>query len=405
MLKNSTKITEAANAFVTAMMAEGEAPDQEAIQAALEQFGNVLTNEVVQSLSTQREDTAALAGRNQHVLTAEERKYYEALIKAGQSDRPTQALSSLIPDGMPMTIIEDVTREVLDSHPLLQAVNYINVGYLTRWVVPNNTADTATWGAVGSAITKQIEAAFTTLEITQNKLSAYTEIELDMLQLGPTFIDGYVRQFLAESISIGLEKAIVTGSGLNEPIGLDCVIGNNVQIGNNGYAKKTPVALTSFAPEVYGPVLDAAFSNTELGNPRNFDRVILVCSQKAYLNKVMPASTVITANGNYVSDVFPVPTEVIKSNYVPKRYGNDAADNDYYGILFIPGEYDVLVGAGKTGAIEYSDEFKFLDDKRVLKTKIFATGRAKDATTAIVVDMRNMEPAYIYVKDMSVDEA
>ena len=400
MLKNSTKITEAANAFVTAMMAEGEAPDQEAIQAALEQFGNVLTNEVVQMLTTQQDDTAALAGRNQHVLTAEERKYYEALIKAGQSNRPTQALTDLVPDGMPMTILEDVYREVVDSHPLLQEVNYQNVGYLTRWVLPNNRANTAVWGAINSAITAQIETAFTTLEITQNKLSAYTEIELDMLQLGPNFVDGYVRQFLAESISIGLEKAIITGTGNGEPIGLDCVIGNNVSIGTNGYAKKTPVALTSFAPEVYGPVLEA-FAKTELGNPRNFNGVTLVCSQKAYLNKVMPASTVITANGNYVSDVFPFPTKVIKSDYVPKRYGSDATDNDYYGILFVPGEYDVLVGAGRTGAIEYSDEFKFLDDKRVLKTKIFATGRAKDATTAIVVDMKNMEPAYIYVKDMN----
>ena len=402
MLRRNKKITEAAEAFIAALMAEGEEPNQEAIQTALEQFGNVLSDDIIEALTTQREDTAALAGRNQHVLTAEERRYYEALIQAGFSENPQQALTSLIPNGMPMTILEDVYREVQDSHPLLQAVNYINVGYLTRWILPNNAADTAVWGPINSEITKQIDAAFTTLEITQNKLSAFSEIEKDMLQLGPAFLDNYVRMFLVESISIGLEKAIITGTGKNEPVGLDCVIGNNVNIGADGYSKKTPVALNGFDPETYGAVLEAAFAKTELGNERNFNKVILVCSQEDYLTKVMPASTVLTANGNYVSDVFSFPTEVIKSNYVPKKYG---AAEGHYGILFIPGEYDVLVGAGKTGAIEFSDEFKFLEDKRVLKTKIFAAGRAKDATSAIVVKLDDMEPAYIYVKDMATPTA
>ena len=400
MFKQNKKISEAAEAFVTALMEEGEAPDQEAIQTAMEQFGSTLADDIVEAMTTQREDTAALAGRNQHVLTAEERKYYEALIQAGLSSNPQQALTSLIPNGMPMTILEDVYREIQDTHPLLQAVNYINVGYLTRWILPNNAADAAVWGPINATITKEIDAAFTTIELTQNKLSAFSQIELDMLQLGPAFLDNYVRTFLAEAISIGLEKAIVTGTGKNEPIGLDCVIGNNVAIGNDGYSKKTPVALNGFDPETYGAVLATAFAETELGNKRSFDKVVLICSQEDYLNKVMPASTVLTTNGNYVSDVFPFPTEVIKSNYVPKRYGNDVADH-HYGIIFIPGEYDVLVGAGKTGAIEFTDEFKFLEDKRVLKTKIFATGRAKDATSAIIVNLDNMEPAYIYVKDMA----
>lgn len=182
MLRKNKKITEAAEAFITAMMAEGDAPDQEAIQTALEQFGNVLSDDIIETLTTQREDTAALAGRNQHVLTAEERKYYEALIQAGLSENPQQALTSLIPNGMPMTILEDVYREVQDSHPLLQAVNYINVGYLTRWILPNSAADTAVWGPINAEITKQIDAAFTTIEITQSKLSAFSEIEKDMLQ-------------------------------------------------------------------------------------------------------------------------------------------------------------------------------------------------------------------------------
>lgn len=394
-----TKIKEAANALVTALMAENEAPDQEMMQSAFEQFGEVVGTAIREELLTQREDATALSGRSHHVLTNEERKYYEGMIKAGMSDHPQQALSSLVPGGMPVTILEDVYRNIMDSHELLQAVNFINVGYLTHWVLPANAADAAVWGPINSQITKEIEATFATIEVAQNKLSAYSLIEKDMLELGPDFIDNYVRQFLAEAISCGLEKAIITGSGMNEPIGLDCIIGNNVQIGNNGYSKKTPVALTSFTPEDYGAVLKR-FATTEAGAPRRFSEVTLVVSQEDYLEKVLPASTVMTANGNYTSNVFPFPTRVITSNFVPKRYGSDVADKNY-GILFVSGEYDVLIGAGKTGAIEFSDDFKFLEDKRTLKTKLFAAGKAKDATSAIVVDLSNMEPAYIYVKDMA----
>lgn len=394
MFKNQI-VTEAARTFVQSIMS-AEAADEATITQALEAFGNVLAEAVRTDLMTSREDATALAGRKQHVLTAEERKYYEALIKAGRADKPSQALTDLVPNGMPLTILEDVFRQVQDAHPLLQHVNYINVGYLTRWVLPNSKADTAVWGAINSAITEKIEAAFVTLEFAQNKLSAYSEIEKDMLDLGPAFIDQYVRAFLAESISIGLEKAIVTGTGKDQPIGLDRVIGNNVTIGADGYSQKTPVALESFAPDKYGPVL-AMMAKTEVGNPRKFDHVVLVCSMEDYLTKVMPSTTVMTANGNYVSNVFPFPTDVVVSNEVPTTYGEKEG---HYGILFLPGEYDVLVGAAKTGAIEYSDDFKFLDDKRVLKTKLYATGKAKDATSAIVVDMSDLEPAYIYVKDM-----
>ena len=403
MLRENKKITEAAEAFVNAIMAEGEAVDTAAVQSAFEKFGNVLEEGIIDAMTTQKEDAAALAARSQHVLTAEEKKYYESLIKAGLSERPQQALTDLVPNGMPVTILEDVYREVQDTHELLQVVNFVNVGYLTRWILPKGGADTAVWGPINSEITKKIDAAFTTLELAQNKLSAFSEIEKDMLDLGPAFIDAYVRAFLAESISIGLEKAIITGTGKNEPIGLDCVIGDDEVITAGVYSKKTPVELKGFDPENYGAVL-AGFAQTEAGAPRKFNEVILVCSQVDYLTKVMPASTVMTANGNYTSDVFPFPTRVIKSNYVPKQYGEDTADHSY-AILFVPGEYDVLVGAAKTGAIEFSDEFKFLEDKRVLKTKIFATGRAKDATSAIVVNLDKVEPAYIYVKDMAVAEA
>jgi len=41
-----------------------------------------------------------------------------------------------------------------------------------------------------------------------------------MLALGPIWLDKFVREILQESIAIGLEKAIITGNGVDQPIGM-----------------------------------------------------------------------------------------------------------------------------------------------------------------------------------------
>ena len=66
-------------------------------------------------------------------------------------------------------------------------------------------------------------------------------------------------------------------------------------------------------------------------------------------------------------------------------------------ILFIPSDYFAGIGNSKEGSIEYSDEYKFLEDVRAYKTKLFAAGRAYDDTVAIVLDITNLEPLYITV--------
>ena len=52
------------------------------------------------------------------------------------------------------------------------------------------------------------------------KLSAYVPVAKSMLNLGPEWLDRFVRQMLAESIAIALETAIVRGTGNVQPIGM-----------------------------------------------------------------------------------------------------------------------------------------------------------------------------------------
>jgi hypothetical protein len=226
--------------------------------------------------------------------------------------------------------------------------------------------------------------------VNQNKLSAFAVIEVGMLDLGPTFLDGYIRTVLAEAIYSGLEAAIVSGTGVNQPIGLIRDIHEGVSYSSStGYPAKEKIAVASFTPAEYGTVL-AQMATTENGKKRKFTEVGLIVNQNDYLTKVMPATTVLNANGVYVNNLFPFPTTVYVCN----------ALEDGEAVLFLKDEYFMGMGGAKNGVIEYSDEYKFLEDQRVFKIKQYGAGRAFDNTSAMYLDISGLKPAYITVQNL-----
>lgn len=423
MLRKNSMITEATVALQAAFNAEDTTP--EVMQGAFEQFAQAIAATVQADFESANGDRNILAQRGFRQLTAEETKYYQALIDAGKSKNPVQTYAGLLSDKvMPTTIIEDVYKDLLAEHPLLAKINFQSVQYMTRWILNDHSVQTAVWGAVNSQIAQQITSAFRTVEITQCKLSAYAVIEKDMLDLGPAFLDNYIRTFLKEALAVALEDAIVTGNGLNMPIGLDRDIHQGVSVSSStGYPQKTAVALTSFMPKEYGAVL-AELCETEVyytadatgvitpastaansdGSPksgytkhggamRSFDEVTLICNMKDYLSKVMPATTVLNAAGSFTNNIFPFPTDVVRSNRVPTGKA----------ILCLPEEYFFGIGSSKEGTLEYSDDYHFLEDQRVFKIKMHGYGKAWDNTVAILLDISNLVEAYVYVKAADVN--
>ena len=56
------------------------------------------------------------------------------------------------------------------------------------------------------------------------------------------------------------------------------------------------------------------------------------------------------------------------------------------------------IGAGTSGGrIEYSDEYKFLDDERVYITKLYGNGRALDDNAFKLLNISGMEAAVLEV--------
>ena len=378
---------------VTALMNAFKSGKEKEIKQAWSDFHDSIAESVKEEFEGLQDtvDSNILAQRGIRQLTSAEKKFYEKLIDSAKSSNPKQALNDLltVDGGMPETIIEDVYKDLVENHPLLSKVQFQNVKYLTKWLLSDGKIDTAVWEEINAEITKQIQSSFKSIDIVQGKLSAYVLIAKDMLELGPNFLDNYIRTILRESIALGLEYGIVKGKGKKgEPVGLVRDIHKGVSVNEEtGYPEKTDDTVTKFTPLEYGKLV-AKLVKTESGKTRTFDKVQLLVNPVDYLTKIMPATTVLNTNGSYVNDLFPFPTEVIKTSALSE---NEA-------VLCLLPEYFLGIGASKEGVIEYSDDFKFLEDVRTYKTKMFAHGRATDDTVAIKLDITNIDPAYITVQ-------
>jgi len=334
--------------------------------------------EIVESV-----DTNILAARGTRQLTSEEKDYYQKVIDAMKSSNPKQALTDL-DIVMPKTVIEDVFSDLVSAHPLLDAIDFQNAGAVTEWLLNTNENQLATWSPLCAEIVKEITSGFKKIDLQQNKLSAFLPVCKAMLDLGPAWLDKYVRTILSEALYLGLEDGILNGKGqtinLHEPIGMRKNMAGAVDPAT-GYPDKAKVTFNSFDPISYGVVL-GDLATTENGNARIVQNVILVVNPKDYLTKVMPASTVQRADGTYANDVFPFPTTVIQSTQVEV---NEA-------IIGLGKRYMMAAGTGKSGKIEYSDEYRFLEDERVYLTKFYGHGQPKDNNAFALLDITNLVP-------------
>lgn len=393
----------AAGAQIVQAMKSG---NEQAMQKAWAEFHKSVADQIMEDFEAVQasNDSNILAQRGFRQLTTAETKFYNGLIGALKDPNPKQAFISLLDASdtpasgndtsgiMPETILEDVYKYLQQEHPLLSKIGMQYVGYSTKWVVNDATVPAATWGAITDTITKEITGAIKVIDVHQNKLSAYCFIEKGMLDLGPTFLDGYIRAILTEALAAGLELAVVSGNGIDQPVGLDRDIHTGVSYNtSSGYPKKTSgqglYTCTSFEPKPYGELV-SHLATTEKGNQRKFQSVCLLCNMTDYLTKIMPATTVQDANGEYTKDVFPFPTEVIVSNAVTTGEA----------IMFLPEDYKLLAGGQRRNVIEFSDEYKFLEDLRYFKVKQYATGKAFDNTSAILLNISGLEPLYRTVK-------
>lgn len=365
--------------------------DQDAFAAAFEELSmNIQENIMAEvDLIRQQNDTNVLASRGVRQLTSEEKNYYEKVIEAMKSSNPRQSLTDL-DVVMPKTTIDAVFEDLTTEHPLLDAIDFHNTSGLIEMLINEDETELATWDTLCAAIVTELTSGFKKANMSLNKLSAFLPVCKAMLDLGPAWLDRYVRDILQEALYNGLEDAIIAGDGDKKPIGMMKQVGEGVVVTSGKYPDKEAIAVTNLDPVTYGSLL-AQLAKTPKGRPRKVDGVILVVNPVDYFTKVMPGTTLMTPQGSYVNNVLPYPTKIIQSTRVPEGKA----------VFGIGKKYFMGIGTAKSGKIEYSDEYHFLEDERVYLVKLYGHGEPKDNNAFLTLDISNLEPVILKVKTVT----
>ena len=322
------------------------------------------------------EDSNILQTRGVRQLTSKEKDFYQKTIKAMQAAPNSVNNLDVV---MPETVVNSVFDDLTVEHELLSVIDFKNATGLTRILINTNAKQLAQWGPLNSEIVKELESGFKEISLGQNKLSAFMLVSQDMLDLGPVWLDRYVREVMYEALAFGLENAIIQGTGKNMPIGMTRDLNGAVVDGE--YPEKDAIKVTELDPVTYGQLL-ANLSKTEKDNPRVVNNVIMVVNPTDYLTKIMPATTIRKPDGTYANNVLPYPTRIIQSMEMPEGKA----------VIGMADKYWMGMGLIKDGKIEYSDEYKFLEDYRTYKIRFLGHGQAKDNNSFIVADISELKP-------------
>ena len=371
--------------------------DSEAFSAAMSEMMQHIASGIQQDYETQiaelqqELDQRILSARGVRQLTKEERDYYEKLSGAMRSANPKQAVENLN-EVLPRTVVDSVFEELRNKHPLLSRINFIPSAGNVEILMNTNGYQEAAWGELCDEIVKELTAGFKAIPAGLFKLSAFLPVCKAMLDLGPEWIDRFVRETLYEALANGLEAGVVTGDGNKKPIGMNRQVGEGVSVTGGVYPEKVAIPVTDLGPATVGALV-AQIAVNATGHARTVNDILLLVNPVDYFSKVMPATTVMAPDGTYRNDVLPYPMTVIQ---VPALAEGTA-------VMGPANRYFATAGTAKEGRIEASDHAQFLQDKRVYLIKAYANGMPKDNNSFLKLDISGLKPAALRVEMVAAD--
>ncbi len=347
-----------AKAALNAALTEG---DDKAQAAALESYLDIMQKEVASQISHEVNatsgDKTVLSQRGANVLTSAEKTFFNAVIDAGGFE--TESI-------LPVTTQERIFEDLVKAHPLLQAIGLKDMGAVTR-IITSNPSGAAVWGKLMGDIQGQIGAAFDEVEITQNKLTAFAIIPNDMLDLGPEWVERYVRTVIAEALSVGLEEGFLNGQGqgVNQPIGLL----KDVDSSTGAVTDKTATGDLTFesgkvAVEELADVYKTLSRTTDAQGAEKIrnvaGKVSMVINPLDHYD-LLAATMIQNQNGTYVANV-PFNPEIVESDIMPEGQV----------LFFVKGEYLAALAGGYQ--LKRYDQTLAMEDAMLYTIKQFAHG-------------------------------
>lgn len=386
-MKNLDVLQKEKEAIVQKMNDAISTNDAEAFQSAFVELCDKIQENVIEQARgiVEEADQRILSERGVRQLTSKEKEYYQKLIEAMKSSSPKQAVENL-DVVMPFTVVDKVFEDLRTAHPLLSKIQFTSVTGLTRMMMNTNGYQKAAWGKLCAEIVQELTYGFKEVDVTLSKLSAFIPVCKAMLDLGPQWLDNYVRQVLYEALANGLEDGIINGTGKDMPVGMTKQVGDSVTITGGIYPDKEPIKITKFDNIQLGNIASMLAIN-EKGQTRVVDTLIMVVNPTDYFSKILPAIQYPAPGGGYVS-ALPFAIDVIQSPAVP-------VGRAVFGMAKL---YFMGSGIENDGRILYSDDYHFLEDERVYLIKMYGHGFAVDNNAFTLLDITGLQPAYYKVE-------
>lgn len=337
-------------------------------------FQDMMDKTIVEAKRAQEQqwDDAVLAQRGVRVLTTDERKFYNQAIEAKSFDEVYKL--------MPPTVFERVFEDLTIEHPLLSRISFQRVGASTMWVVRKQGETHAFWGEVCSEIQEMLDNGFETVDMGMNKLSGFLVVCKAMFEIGPEWLDRYVRAVLTEIIAEAMEDAVVTGDGDKKPIGMIRNLKGAVTEGK--YPEKEAKKLEDLTPKTIGKDILAPATIVDKnkdGTPRRtrpYAGITFILNPYDYAMRFFAEGTKQRDDGVWMFDKYPVPgLEIIQSSAVP------------IGKMIVGHPKDYFLGVASEAKLETTDVLRMIEDQRLYLVRQLVNGRPLDNDKFDVFDI------------------
>lgn len=340
----------------------------EAIYQAAEMIIAAKHSKLIREL--QEENTRAAADEDYrrslglHVLSKEEKEFYENFKDIKQAITAEQI------DIMPTSIIDRTLDDVKKASNVLNLIEFAPAD-VKKWIVAEHSGQ-AVWGEITAAISGELSAEFSALNIEQHKLSVYMIIPKAIRDLALPFVDKYFTAILAEGMQDGMVKGYLTGDGKNAPIGIMKQIETFKEDGTAD-DKAVIDTVTDFSPKGLAEVRKTLTN----GGMRVVSALELICNPLDEAEYVDPALFGEMPTGGYKN-----------TSFMPINKHVDPNCPQGKGVFTIDGVY--VMGATSVQMKEY-DQTKAMDDADVIIGKCYANGRAVDDNCAVVFDVTKLK--------------
>lgn len=352
-------------AIQLAQALSAQEPNETAIQEGFTALAQGIESEFVAKMESMKDgDTASATLGLKNPITSSERKFVAEFVESGDAMSNTGTL-------VPPTVVNRVLEDLREKNELINLVDLINGGLTTEFIYSIG-AETAFWGALCSDIQEVVDKGFKRINVGMFKLSAFMPVCKAFLDLNqPEWLIAYVTTVLSESIAIAIEKAIIDGTGKQQPIGMRRSL---VNVTSEIHQETTPIEIDDFGVATLGDLM-AKLSVVNLGKDGDDNditkqrdlspaEVVIIMNPLTYWKSFFPEYTTQNSLGQYVSNLA-LPFKIITSNAMPEDEYVIGRAKDYLFVL------------GASPKMEFSDHNRFIEDERIYLSKMYGNGLPK----------------------------